>query len=203
MLLADLSPNKTVKYYNSCPHFTFAQFFHSFPTLGQRAFLSTWSSWPSCSCWAPQPSRPSPTTASTPPPGCTAPPRATSLHCASGAPTGRSWRTRTCTTSARCTTGVRWESTHLTGKPVVESAGQRGCVFVCRSHAQGRRGRCWSLTPRCPARSPYSTSPCLILVTGTRNSDSRLARFATTVNRAGTYFSWSNLIKERAMDTFF
>lgn len=72
-----------------------------------------------------------------------------------------------------------------------------------RSHAQGRRGRCWNLTPRCPTHSPSSMSPCLILGTGTRNSVSRSARFATTVNRAGSYFSWSNLIKKKSHGHFF
>lgn len=98
----------SVKYLVYCIWFVpVHRFSHSFPTRGQRAFLCTWSSWPSCSCWARQPSRPSPTTASTLPPGCTAPPRATSMHCASEAPTERSWRTRTRITSARCTTAVR------------------------------------------------------------------------------------------------
>ncbi|CAF98140.1 unnamed protein product [Tetraodon nigroviridis] len=69
------------------------------------------------------------------------------------------------------------------------------CVSLCRSHARDRRGRCWSLTPRCPTRSPYWTSPCPISATGTRNLVSRLARFATMVDRAGIYFTWSNLIK--------
>lgn len=76
------------------------------------------------------------------------------------------------------------------------------CVFLCRSHAQGRRGRCWSLTPRCPTRSPYWMWPCLILATGTRSLVSRLARFATMVNRAGIYFNWSNLMEKRSHGHF-
>lgn len=58
-------------------------------------------------------------------------------------------------------------------------------VFLCCRRAQGRRGRCWSLTLRCPTRSPSLMWLCPILERGTRNLVSKLARSATTVNQAG------------------
>lgn len=100
-------------FYFICPwHYTdvcvILVFSPSFPTLRRTVFQFTLSSWTSWSCWVRQPSRPSHTTASTPPRGCTPPPTATNTHCASEAATGRSWRMRTRITSAHCTTGVRW-----------------------------------------------------------------------------------------------
>lgn len=180
-------------------------FFSSFPTPGRTAFRSTWSSWLSCSCWARQPSRPSPTTASTPPPGCTPPPSAMSMHSASEAATGRSWRMRTRITSVRCMTGVRW----VTQVKILEWTFKQILVFwsfecvslslYCR-HAQGKRGQCWNLMLRCPPRSPSSTWLCLILGTGTRSLDSKLARSASTVNQAGG--NRSNLIGKKSHGHF-
>lgn len=157
----------------------------SFPTLGRTAFQSTLSSWPSWSCWARQPSRLSPTTVSTPPPGCTPPHTATNKRCASEAVTGRSWHTRTHITLVHCTTGVRWVTQIYIWVWTYTHSFVFLIVFLCCRRAQGRRGRCWSLTLRCPTRSPSLMWLCPILERGTRNLVSKLARSATTVNQAG------------------
>lgn len=168
----------------------------SFPTPGQRAFQSMWSSWPSCSYWVQQPSRLLPTTAWTLPPGSTATPTATSLHCASEQPMERSWHTKTHTTSLHCTTGVRWETQiRVTVNQQLAEDERNMFVFLCSRCAQDKRGQCWNLTHRCPTRFPYSTLLCLILGMGTRSLVSKSARFATMVSQA----SGVNLITTRVI----
>lgn len=181
----------------------------SFPTQDQRVFRSMWSSWPSCSCWVQQPNRLSPTTASTLPPGCTRPATTTSMQCASGALMERSWRMRIHITFGHCMMDVKWVIPiyiYLTGVAAILLVNTFiiwfFVVFIWCRHAQDKRGQYWKLMFLFPIPSLYLMLLCLILGRGTRSLVSKLAQSASMVNQTERDYSRSNLVGERAMDTF-